>query len=171
MSSPQVRLLGWKYAGRAFVYSLLLGTLAFLAHRYWYVVTVPVPTQEDDIREAVLRQGLGEQYSGCGPGGEACCMSLEDRGDPSDAFLARFQGQFRKGSECELEKPGPYFRHIKTGKPAARIKVSSVQWLGPTEARLEVGLVCGSLCGVGGTFAIHWTSDGWTVESLERWVA
>jgi len=166
-----MRTLHRKNICRLVFYSLFVGTLAFLVHRYWYTMTVSVPIQEDDIRTAVLKQGLGEQLAQCGPSKEICCMSLEGKGDPGDAFLARFQGQFRKGSECELEEPGPYFKHIETGKPASVIRIGSVQWFGPTHARVDVGLVCGPLCGVGGAFTIRWGSRGWTVESLERWVS
>ena len=95
-----------KNLGRVVFYSLFIGTLAWLGHKYWYTMTVPISVQEDDIREAVVLQSLGEQLVGCGPA-SACCMSIDGKVDPTDAFLARFHGRFRKGSECERENKSP----------------------------------------------------------------
>src|SRR5690242_2276980 len=102
---------------------------AILADKYWYTMTVPKAVQEDDIREAAIRQGLGEQVADCGPKGTVCCMSMRGIGDPSDAFLSRFQGQFRKGSDC-IWKPeaSPTPIEAKTGKAAAIVELGPIKW-------------------------------------------
>jgi len=152
--------------------SLFVGALLFLVHRYWYTMTVPIPVQEDDIREAVLHQGLGEQLADCGPEKVICCISLEGKGDPTDVFLARFQGRFRKGSECEREKGSPLPTHVRTGKPVSIVEVGSVLWLGLTDARVSASVLCGPLCGLGVTVRIHRENNSWiVVERLVGWVS
>ena len=145
---------------------------AILGDKYWYTMTVPKPVQEDDIREAVTRQGLGEQLTHCGPKGTACCMSIRGIGDPSDAFLGRFQGQFRKGSDCTyIEGNGFIPVEAKTGRAAATVEFGPINWRGRSAAELDVSVYCGLLCGVGGTFAARRERNGWIVESRVRWVS
>jgi hypothetical protein len=173
-------MFGWKRLCWAAAVCVLVISSAMLVDRDWYTLTVSRAVQEDDVREAAIRQGLGKQLRGCGGKGWVCCTSIRGVGDPSEAFLARFDGQFIKGSDCSRAprmRPdgsidilaGPI--ETKTGRAAMFIEFGPITWRGRTEARLDVSAICGGLCGVGGTFAARRESDGWTVESLVRWVA
>jgi hypothetical protein len=140
---------------RALLCFLLLVTLAFLVRRYWYMITVPIAAQEDDIREAVLRDAFNGPIIHCG-GNDTCCVSLEGGGDPSDVFLARLNGRYRKGSEC------------KKGRWASAVTVGRIKWNSRTEAELTVSLYCGNMCGFKGTYSVYRDNGNWIVMPLQQ---
>ena len=146
-------------------------SVAVLVSRYWYTMTVPKSVQEEDIREAVLRQGLGEQLAHCRPRQEVCCVSFEEVGDPSDFFLARFQGKFRKGSDCALEQARHLPTESKTGALAQIVKFGRIQWRSRTEAEVFVSVSCVPLCGIGARFVVRRVLSAWLVESHVGWVS
>jgi hypothetical protein len=159
-----------KNLGRAIFCLLLVGTLVVLARRYWYTVTTSIPVQEDDIREAVLRQGLGEDLPNCGSQGETCCLTLDRVGDPSGAFLARFRGQFRKGSDCAWGRDGAP-TEVKTGKPALIVHVGKIEWLDRFDAQIDASVLCGGLCGYGSRYLVYRQSGAWIVRRLGGWIS
>jgi len=161
-----MRGLSEKNRARVIFYSLFVGTVAFLAHRYWYSITVPIPTQDDEIREAVIYQDLDRRIW-CGSGKCVCCMSFEGQGDPSDAFLARFHGRFRRKSECEHETVDRLSTRI-----ISMIEIGRIERLGLLDAQVTVAVWCGPLCGSGATVRVHRTNDGWVVlEHRVGWVS
>lgn len=84
---------------RSYWYTLTVPVIA-LTHSYWYTVTVPITAQEDDIREAVFREGMGGPFEHCGPGKQICCVSLEGMGDPRSLSEIDFDSYHRKAEDC-----------------------------------------------------------------------
>lgn len=150
---------------------LLAASLIFFVSTYWYSVVVPKPVQEDDIREAVLRQAFKDELANCGPEGEACCISIEGIGDPSVSLFARFRDQLKRGAECKVQEGTLLPVEIKTGRSALIIHMGKVRWYARTRAEVNVSTYCGMLCGGGGIFDIHRESEGWVVEARGRWVS
>ena len=138
---------------------LLLGLLAFLKHQYWYTMTVPIAAQEDDIREAVLRDAFRGPIIQCGLGHDVCCMSLEGAGDPSDTLLLRLEGRYRKGSECQ------------NGTPVSAVTVGKIRWVSRTNTLVTVRLYCGNLCGAAGEYSVYRDGDNWIVFPLTYTIA
>ena len=170
-----------KLARATWVLLLVPSSVAFL-DRYWYFLTVPRSTQEDDIRQAALNQGLGEQLAGCGKDGNICCLSLQGKHDPdstvsfeasldpSDSFLARFHGQFKKGSDCAIDLKKRQYFDTKSVKPATLVEIGRVQWYSRTGAHIKAQFHCGELCGMGGLYDMRWEhGDYWFLWPLETW--
>lgn len=155
---------------------LLLATIltvsaAVLVRDYWYSLFVSKAVQENDIREAVLRNLMSDELPGHRPPGEIYCISVEGAGDPEKDFLARFRGHtppLRVGSDCIGG-----FRQVvenRTGRPASSLHLGKIHWTDRFSAEMSASWACGPLCGYGGSFVIERKGGRWVVWMLSGWI-
>lgn len=160
-------MVSFKAIWRAILLCALAASLVGLVNAYWYPLTVPKSVREGELRTLVLRQALREHLGNCGSPQRACCVSVQGMGDPSAAFLAQFNGQLTKGSECAWREFQPI--EVKTGRPATIVNLTAVEWVGSLKAQLDGSFVCGGLCGVGVHFELHRWMSRWSARYRIGW--
>jgi hypothetical protein len=152
---------------RTVLMCVLLGTLALLVEDYWCSMTVAKAIQEDEIRVAVLRAVLSEHIQGCGLPAAVCCISVKGIRDPSDAFLAQFNGSFLKASDCAVRNLERI--EIKTGRSATIVEIAGVEWQSLFAAELGTSFFTGT-SGQGIVFEVHRWGNHWIVRRRMGWV-
>jgi len=130
----------------------------------------PAPSSEpntvDAIRELVLRDLISHDSDQARVAGtSACFISFEKNPDPPQAFLDRLTGA------CALVRPwsqlaaaGGPVRSSPTGGTRISFNVGSIHWRTNSEADLEAGYNCGSLCSAAYQYRVRWTASGWVVD-------
>jgi hypothetical protein len=147
---------------------------------------------EDDIREAVLRfqmTGWAEESdksvtAAKDETGKAIAKELNFKvffisingGDPSDAFMKRFQNFARRverQSRSEVDKQQRNAVVDKaTGEKGIVFRVDKVKWDGANSAEVDGGYFCNGLCASGQTFKVQRKNGIWTVTgSAMHWIS
>jgi hypothetical protein len=100
-------------------------------------------------------------------------LSLAKESNPSDELMIRFAGHkpvVKKVSEAVHKGGGVLDK--KTGKKSIIFQVTSIQWLGETEAEVEGGYYEGNLSSSGNVYRVIYENKEWVVkEDKMKWIS
>ena len=146
---------------------------------------------EEDIYALVLRSQMEEWIRG-GDKSEAEAKDASDKaiakrlnfivffvsingGDPSDAFMKRFDDLPRTIRKASSEVPdkGPHTPVDKsTGKTGIVFEAEKLQWRSNDMVKVEGGYYCGGLCAAGITFTVKRENGRWVIKgSRMNWIS
>ena len=133
-------------------------------------------SQEDDIREAVLRDVFeGLTRAGVKPEKVIFISVGEEDSDPSDAFLKRFadlKSSVRKWSACNGGREIGGVKDKATGEKGCLYRAGKITWISDTEVEVPSSMTRGILSGGGATRILKKGKGGWKVtDSKKRWVS
>jgi hypothetical protein len=121
---------------------------------------------ELSIREAVIRF----QIKSWDLAANSYCVSLNNK-DPDGEFLRRFYPLPVKGASACRKRTGPGAQMSvadKTGKRSVIFDIGSIRWLGETDADVDGGYLCGSLCMAAGTYHVVREEGRWVVTAFDK---
>jgi hypothetical protein len=122
---------------------------------------------ELSIREAVIRF----QIKSWDLAANSYCVSLNNK-DPDGEFLRRFYPLPVKSESACRKRTGPGAQMSvtdkATGKRSVIFDIGSIRWLGETDAEVDGGYLCGSLCMAAGTYHVVREEGRWVVTAFDR---
>jgi hypothetical protein len=132
--------------------------------------------QEDDIREAVLRDEFeGLSRAGVKPAKVIFISVGEEDSDPSDAFLKRFsnlKSSVRKWSASTGERERGGVKDKATGEKGWLYRAGKITWISDTEVEVPSSMTGGPLYGGGAIRILKKGKGGWKVTgSKKHWVS
>ena len=128
----------------------------------------------DDIREVVLRDLLSHDSDQARVAlTSTCFIRFEDDVDPPQGFLNRLAGvcaAVRPWSQ--LAVAGGPVRLSPSGVTRIGFNVGLIHWRTESEAEVEAGYNCGSLCAAAYMYQVRSTPTGWVVAQVTmQWIS
>lgn len=134
--------------------------------------TAPTGTKEApqhpspiDIYEAVLRY----QIKSWELTADSYCVEVNGR-DATRELLKRMEPLRVKGASGCRKQTRLHMMHIvdrKTGKTSVIFDMGEIHWRTQSDADVDGGYVCGSLCMAGGAYAVEWDGSRWVVTKFD----
>src|SRR5262245_56617521 len=133
--------------------SMLAGVLCFGSTALVQTLTFPklTPADEDEIREAVFRYEFEHNVSAQQQSARVYRLSLGDRRDPADTFIARFEDHL------------PPVKKVSQGKGGLIFTAGSIKQLGRNKVLVEGGYYEGGLSASGNTYTLERSDGKWMV--------
>jgi len=123
-------------------------------------------SQEDDIREAVVRY----QIANWDLRADVFFLGIQSK-DPTVQFLSRFaditKPVRKKSLSTEEKKVMKHVTEKRTYKFGVIFDQETIKWDGESVAEVEGGYYCGSFCGAGGTYRVEQKSNRWIVTQFK----
>ena len=173
------------------VVGILIGLVLISVQSLAQDVTTSRRVDEEAIYALVIRSQM-EQWIRDGDKNEAEAKDASDKaiakrlnfiiffvsvngGDPSDAFMKRFDDLPRTIRKASSEVPdkGPHTPVDKsTGKTGIVFEAEKLQWRNKDLAEVQGGYYCGGLCAAGITFTIKRENGKWVIKSSHmNWIS
>ncbi len=131
--------------------------------------TLPEKATGDDVREAILRY----QISHWNPATTSYCVQVNGK-DADEEFLRRLRPlAVKRASACGKRTPPKVPSHLygivdnQTHKPSVIFEIGEIRWVTLSEALVDGGYFCGSLCMARGTYRIVRDGLRWAVTAFD----
>lgn len=127
--------------------------------------TVPKPLSTIDLYEIVVRY----QIKSWELTADSFCLEVNGRA-ATRTLLERLQPlRVKASSACRENTQTPMMEVVdkETGKMSVIFDLEKIHWHTPSEAEVDGGYVCGSLCMAGGTYYVDWDGSRWIVSKFE----
>jgi hypothetical protein len=115
-----------------------------------------------DIYEAVVRYQINSWELAA----DSYCVKVNGK-DAARDLLERLQPLRVKGASGCREKAHAQVVDKKTGKISVIFDLGEIHWFQRSDAEVDGGYVCGTLCSAAGTYHIAWEGSRWIVTKFE----
>ena len=132
------------------------------------------PGAVDAIREVVLRDLLSHDSDQTRVARTSTCfIRFEEHLDPPQEFLDRLAGACAAVRPwSQLAAAGGPVRFSRSGGTRIGFNVGSIHWRTESEAEVQAGYNCGSLCAAAYTYRVRLTPTGWVVaQATMQWIS
>jgi hypothetical protein len=132
------------------------------------------PGALDAIREVVLRDLMSHDSDQTRAARTSTCfISFEERLDPPQEFLDRLTGACAAVRPwSQLAAAGGPIRFSESAGTRIGFNVGSIRWRSESEAEVQAGYNCGSLCAAAYTYRVRSTRTGWVVAQVTmQWIS
>lgn len=134
----------------------------------------PPGVNVDDVREAVFRHQMGENASGQGASAGVYCLQIENRGDPTVAFLARFKdvkAPVRAASGCSMS-PDKGVVDKLTRRRGLEFNVDSIVFKDARHCTVNGGYYEAGLSASGNVYTLELKGSKWVVvKDQMMWIS